>query len=752
MSDGEFSDLPIGDILSGRYRIDMTLGRGGFGVTYRAFDTKLERTVAIKELLPLDFACRDSTRTVVPRHEEHRDDLEWARARFLDEAKVLAQFNHPSIVSIFDHFAENGTAYLVMPFVEGRPLTAVLRERRPFEMKDIKSLLLPVLEGLRQVHAVGILHRDIKPDNIYVTSDNKPVLLDFGAARKAIGSHASEVTTIGTASYSPIEQSEGSGNLGPWTDIYAMAGVFYKALTGSLPPNAAARSRVDSYQSLVGKVTHVPQSLTAAVDWGLAFHEIHRPQSVDAWLEAMGVDENSPSRVPVPPIPTPGSAGPPKLPTTPGAAFQPSQKKSGGKGMPIAIGAVVVAVLAGGAFLLSEMSGSSDEDISDSGNTPDKPKVAENTNTDKPTPPTPTHTPAPGPAPTPVPSQASTQTPTPTPEPGPVSNTDPPSVPGPSSMPSPGQALSSVTSNPTTLGPDPTAPSHSPGQQVARFTLPAGSQPGERKDIKVVPNIEMRFHWCPPGAFTMGNSMEEVAALKTTFPDQKAITAAQAHGVTLSKGFWIASYEVTEAEYAAINAAVNGGMLAPVKAEDSPRSTLPKSGISWVECTSLLEGLNAKAALTAWQIRLPTEAEWEYACRAGKSSPYNFGLGLNGTQANCEGNRPFSLNTITPGKYNGRVLAGGSFPPSDWGLYDMHGNLAEWCLDRYAEAYLPGNANDPIGPTTGTDRVIRGGSWESSARNCRSASRSSSRPTEGADTIGFRFVISQLVVPASATP
>ena len=165
------------------YRIEQVLGAGGFGTTYLARDTHLDKQVAIKEYFPSDIAMRAAEGTVQPATTERESDYKWGLDRFLQEARTLARFSHPNIVRVVRYFEANGTAYMVMDYERGEPLKTLL-QHRPYPSEDVlKNLLRPLLDGLALVHAAGFLHRDIKPENIVVRASGQPVLIDFGAAR-----------------------------------------------------------------------------------------------------------------------------------------------------------------------------------------------------------------------------------------------------------------------------------------------------------------------------------------------------------------------------------------------------------------------------------------------------------------------------------------------------------------------------------------------------------------------------------------
>ena len=239
--------LPQGHRLQ-EYELVRVLGFGGFGMTYLGFDHNLDKAVAIKEYLPSDIATRTADRSVAPQASEFRGDFQWGLERFLDEARTLARFDHRHIVKVYRFFEAHGTAYIVMEYAEGETLSAYLERKGTLSEAELKGILYPLLDGLEAVHGADFLHRDIKPGNIVLRDvDGSPVLLDFGAARQAIGAKSRSVTSIVTPGYAPIEQYSSRGHQGAWTDIYALGGVCYRALTGQVPDDATDRMRNDRW-------------------------------------------------------------------------------------------------------------------------------------------------------------------------------------------------------------------------------------------------------------------------------------------------------------------------------------------------------------------------------------------------------------------------------------------------------------------------------------------------------------------------
>ena len=221
------------------YEIRRVLGRGGFGITYLAHDTLLDRDVAVKEYLPTDFAMRTEDYSVRARSSEASTAYTWGLERFLDEARMMECLDHPSIVGVHAYVESNGTGYIVMEYIEGEPLYDRLKRQReldPFDFRlSLTAILKPLVEGLEQVHSVGYLHRDITPRNILLKKGGTPVLTDFGSARQMIAARSRSVTAVVTPGYAPLEQYSTHAKQGPWTDIYALSAVAYRASRGRCP-------------------------------------------------------------------------------------------------------------------------------------------------------------------------------------------------------------------------------------------------------------------------------------------------------------------------------------------------------------------------------------------------------------------------------------------------------------------------------------------------------------------------------------
>lgn len=293
--------LPAGSLLHDTYVVKEVLGSGGFGVTYLGEHRRLNKLVAIKEYWPDDFATRDGDR--IEARAERQSDYAWGLQRFLDEAQTLARFRHQNIVGVSEFFEAHGTAYMVLDYEKGRSLRAWLEGlASPPTQEEVDLLVGPLLDALELLHAAGVLHRDIAPDNIYIRENGTPVLLDFGSAREAISQRSRSVSAIVKAGYSPQEQYTLSGaNQGAWTDIYALAATLYEMISGAPPLDAPDRIMDDKYVP-AAECAKLPYraGFLAAIDWALRLMPRDRPQSIKEWRTAFFSDEASIPSVKVP--------------------------------------------------------------------------------------------------------------------------------------------------------------------------------------------------------------------------------------------------------------------------------------------------------------------------------------------------------------------------------------------------------------------------------------------------------------------
>jgi serine/threonine protein kinase len=274
------------------FEIGRVLGIGGFGITYKGYDHTLSCDVAIKEYLPSNVALRAGDGiTVAPKSDQDQEVYSYGLNRFLDEARILAKFKAPSIVRVSRFLEGNGTAYLIMDYEDGQPLNAYLKGQGALSEQRLLSIVVPILKGLRDVHAQGYLHRDIKPGNIYLRKNGSPVLLDFGAARQSMEGQTAAVTSMVTPGFAPIEQYNTTGKQGPWTDLYGIGATLYRCISGANPVGAPDRMMAlqagdpDPLSPAISVgASQYTEPFLLTVDWMLRPNIADRPQSVDAVL------------------------------------------------------------------------------------------------------------------------------------------------------------------------------------------------------------------------------------------------------------------------------------------------------------------------------------------------------------------------------------------------------------------------------------------------------------------------------------
>lgn len=283
-----FLALPMGTLLNGRYMTGKVLGVGGFGITYLCYDLTLEIKVAIKEYMPSSLATRHSDKYSVALTGRGQEDYQNGMERFLDEARILAKLqNTPNIVSVQNYFKENNTAYFVMEYVEGMSLKAYIASQGgkiPYD--QALTILMPVMHALTQVHALNLTHRDISPDNIFITARGESKLLDFGAARSSAVEKKS-MSIILKHGYAPEEQYSSKGNQGPWTDIYAMGATLYRCVTGELPPDSIIRVHNDTLKKPSELGIRLPLYVEQSIMRALAVKAEDRFQSMEDFLDGL---------------------------------------------------------------------------------------------------------------------------------------------------------------------------------------------------------------------------------------------------------------------------------------------------------------------------------------------------------------------------------------------------------------------------------------------------------------------------------
>ena len=280
--------LRAGTMLNGRYIIGRVLGQGGFGITYLALDTQLNAKVAIKEFMPNDIATRIGT-TVSVAMDTKSEEFAYGAERFQEEARTLAKFiGNPNIAAVTSYFDENDTSYFVMDYIEGISFkTYIANHGGKISVEETLNVMIPVLRALTAVHAEGFIHRDVTPDNIYITKDGMVKLLDFGSARYSIGDKSKSLDVILKVGYAPKEQYIRRSRQGPFTDVYSCAACFYAAITGFLPPESLERLDEDTLVPISQCGIDIPEYLDKAILKGLAVQPEDRFQSAAEFLDAI---------------------------------------------------------------------------------------------------------------------------------------------------------------------------------------------------------------------------------------------------------------------------------------------------------------------------------------------------------------------------------------------------------------------------------------------------------------------------------
>ena len=279
--------LAPGARIKQRYQVGRVLGEGGFGITYAGWDTVLDVKVAIKEFYMAGYVNRnhEASPNVFATLGAHRDTFNKNKEKFLSEARVLARFyEEPGIVGVRDFCEENGTAYIIMDFLDGVTLKEYLEAHGPLLPAEAIRLLLPVIRSLQHVHAGGVIHRDISPDNIMVLADGRTKLLDFGAAREVSQTDIKSLSVILKPGYAPEEQYRSKGRQGPWTDVYALAATLYRCITGEAPDDAMERMYRDRLPAPADTAAACPAAISRVVMKALAVRQPDRYQDIPAFL------------------------------------------------------------------------------------------------------------------------------------------------------------------------------------------------------------------------------------------------------------------------------------------------------------------------------------------------------------------------------------------------------------------------------------------------------------------------------------
>ena len=649
--------LPKGTVIN-QYRIDSVLGYGGFGIVYKAEHIRLGNWLAIKEYLPQELATRESG-TVHPLGTREQADFQTGLERFLAEAKQLVQFEKsPNIVNCQDFIEANGTAYLVMSFEDGLPLSDLIRGRernnQTFSENELLRILIPLLQGLALVHKQQVLHRDIKPGNIFIRrSDEQPVLIDFGAAKQNFTEHSKSMAPY-SPGYAAIEQVETDGNLGPWTDIYAIGGIMWRIIAKQNPPqvenrmSAVTRNRPDPMTPAVelGKGKY-SENLLKAVDKCLALNEEDRFQSAEeliASLQGVAVVSGASKGAAKTASGTPAEASGSR-------PVNGRTEKSSGLRFAI-IGVLAVLILGGGGYGYTAYQ--------------DNLELRRQAEVER---------------------QRAEQA-----------------------------AADAAAESATLLEAADQAEQdrleqergNAEAEQAARDRLANEEQTRLSQAIAGLGTMVT----IPGGSFDMGDLSG------TGDADELPV-----HTV------YVDSFELMEHEltYAQWDACVQAGACASLSSDQGSgfRELRPVTNVNWNQLQNYIDWLNQQ---TGSGYRLPTEAEWEYAARAGSTNQYHWGNTHQCALADLNNCNSTGTSEVK------------SYPANDWGLFDMHGNAWEWVQDCARNNYngAPDNGSEWVG-NAGCSRILRGGGWDSTAAQGRISFRNWMPPNQAAPSSGFRL-------------
>ncbi|MDM8559208.1 bifunctional serine/threonine-protein kinase/formylglycine-generating enzyme family protein [Candidatus Parabeggiatoa sp. HSG14] len=683
------------------YLIKSILGYSDFCIIYFAQDVKQNLNVVIKEYFPTNLAIREKNYNLQPNSPQDERNFDWGLERFLQEGKALTTFQHPNIVGVLRSFEAHNTAYIVMEYEQGQSLLDILKSRDILPETDIMTILPPLLLGIKALHKAGILHHDIKPDNIYLRDkDHTPVLLGFGGARYALERLRRDLKAIITPGYTPFEQYQTQAHQGPWTDIYALSAVLYSAISGKTPVEAPKRidaiKRRKENDPLASAIQigqkNYSNDLLEGIDWALQLAEEDRPQGVEQWMEKL-LPKSLPQTLN---LTQPTSPSPKKWQLWAGITV-----------------IVVVILNAGYVFYtehrfarlhllqaseleelqqkilsdeehLQEVLGKKQRQLKKAQRKFEKIQMTRKVEQKY------------------------------------LAQLKSEKIILQKKLKQVQQQLkkATITAKKETLfvQKEAIAQEKSPIQKkvITQKKVLIKNRDGIIRDRLPDGSLGPEMVWIPSGQFRMGDIQGHGDV------DERPL-----HWVFVNS-FAIGRYEVSFAEYDYFAKAL--GRKKPSD-EGWGRGNRPVINVSWHDAIAYTNWLSQQ---TGQRYRLPTEAEWEYSARAGTLTQYWWGddIGLN--RANCKD---------CGSQWGGQETASvGSFSANPFGLYDTEGNVREWTCSEYEKKYSGKELLCITNPKSTRYRVERGGSWLHSSRYMRTTSRYKNFPENRHTNVGFRLV------------
>lgn len=606
--------------------------------------------------------------------------------RFYREARTAASLTHPNLCPVYDVGQISGFHYLTMPVIEGETLEKKVQSNGPLSPEAAVDIVRQLAQALQVLHDLSIVHRDLKPANVMIRTSGEPVLMDFGLARNYEAESQRLTATgawVGTPAYMSPEQIQDPRSVGPTTDIYSLGVILFEATTGKLPFQG-------NPFAVVGQILHNPPpppstlrpGLPAALDTLCVKALAKKPEQRYPTMKAFALAlEQLLQQL------RPAASGPAgetqslECPNCKRRLRLPAQSRGKRLKCP-----------ACQTLFSPNLSRPSPATVSNDVGETTAPQGL-----------TPARVPALGRNPLELEVAPASTAPSP-----------PPTFPPVQSVPAP-----AVAARPAP--PRPVAPAPAPPTQPEMRLLPR----------ELTNSLGLRMTLILPGRFLMGSPEGEAER----FPHE-----GPRHEVEISYAFYIGTVPVTQQEYERVMGVNPSHFSASGPGREAVRGLetrrFPVDRVSWEDAMQFCQRLSAlpleRAARRTY--RLPTEAEWEYACRAGTLTPFAFGEVLSSTQANFDGSRGRGPNLRRPTPV-------GSYPPNAWGLYDLHGNVNEWSLDWFDPGYYRVSPRqNPPGPRTGQERVLRGGSWADAAAFLRAAYRLRSLSSSRDLTFGFRVV------------